>query len=85
MPTIKCLIPALRDDIINFLETEGASKKDIDQVRELPSCDSRRLIEFERGRRSRAPTERNIFIGQCMRGGGKTMKQCSDTYKAQKN
>ena len=35
-------------------------------------------------RKKRAPSAYNIFIGKCMKGNGKTMKQCAVEYKKQK-
>ena len=35
-------------------------------------------------KKKRKPSAYNIFIGDCMRGGGKDMKACSVEYKAKK-
>lgn len=36
------------------------------------------------GKKKRKPSKYNLFIGSCMRGGGKTMKECAAEYKKQK-
>lgn len=35
-------------------------------------------------RTKRAPSKYNLFIGDCMKGGGKTMKECTLLWKEKK-
>ena len=45
----------------------------------------KKIMSPTKGKRAkRAPSKYNIFIGECMKGDGKTMKQCAADYKKKK-
>jgi len=53
-------------------------------VKELFDEKLAKLTTQVKTRTKRAPSAYNIFIGKCMKGDGKTMKQCAVDYKKQK-
>ena len=60
------------------------------QIKELMAKLDDLHVLFEKKRTSpttgkkRRPSKYNLFIGKCMKGTGKTMKQCASEYKAAK-
>jgi len=58
-------------------------------LEEIPTCDSETDIEFclneprETGKKKRAPSKYNIFIGNCIKQ-EKSMKTCAGEYKKQR-
>lgn len=89
MPDIRCLDPELKDDLVELLRKAGAPKRDITEITKLSACDSG-VIELGKSRRGgkdgqkRQPSQYNIFIGDCMRGGKNTLQACAAKWNETK-
>ena len=55
-----------------------------DIVKELFDERLAKITTEVKTRKKRNPSQYNIFIGKCMKGGGKTLKTCAMEYKKQK-
>lgn len=69
--------------------TPSNKRKQVEHINELPNCSDGVSIQFDpskkRGeKKKREPSAYNIFVGQCMKGGNKGMKQCATEWKEQK-
>lgn len=83
MPEISCMSPKLRDEVLELLKDSGAPKSAMDVLREVPDCD-KGVIKIRKGRakgEKRAPSPYNVYIGNCMRGTGKSLSTCAAEYK----
>lgn len=85
MPDISCISPDLRDDLQALLRKSGASRRDIALLDEIPECEVG-VIKIRKGRGGgkRAPSQYNLFIGECMAGGKKDLKSCAGEWREQK-
>jgi len=90
MPNIACLSPTFRKEFLALAKAAGVEADDLKKIRGIPECEGSSDIGFVRGKRagggsSRKPTERNVFMGNCMRGpNGRSMQECSTAFKSQK-
>ena len=93
MPTIKCLSPQVKKDVLAVLMDGGATPQMLKQAEKLDVCNDGKAIAFGRGKgggTGRAPTARNKFIGQCISEASKKanhpavpdlMRACSRQWK----
>lgn len=77
--------------LVNELLEVGISKlsRDDPKVKEYENiigqvnvCNHVSSADGKKGKRK--PSKYNVFIGNCMRGGGKGMKECAADYREQK-
>lgn len=95
---IVCLSPEMRRTIareIKAMDGDPVTKRiALTLFEEMPECKGQQPIGLAiqegeapagRGKRSsRAPSEYNTFIGSCMKGGARTIKDCAADWKRRK-
>ncbi len=88
---IACLDTGIKDLILKRFKNDRKFNPDMDalcnSIESASSCDSGNKITIKVKKGERKKTERNVFMGQCMRkpekgGMGKDMSYCSNVFKS---
>jgi len=90
-PVITCMADEAKSSLLTKVDKgqlTPSEKKMIQRVvRELPGCPDGSILQVQNmgagkgEKKTRAPTEYNIFLGKCMEGGNKKMKPCVEEWK----
>jgi len=81
-----CTCEAVREIVKEEIEKDREKLKTIihDIVDDLFDERVTKLKAETKTRKKREPSAYNMFIGKCMKGGGKTMKECTIIWKKKK-
>jgi len=80
MSCIKCISEETKDFLLSISPEFSATIEKID------ICDNDKEIEFDIDgkKKKRKPSAYNNFIGQCMKGTGKGIKDCAVDWRSKK-
>jgi hypothetical protein len=76
-----CVSRPVKELLLEQARKPPTSKNAFKFIEELNICGDGAAMQVSTGREKRAPSEYNIFIGDCMRGGTKNLKTCALEWK----
>jgi hypothetical protein len=83
---VVCMDDYIKNELAWRLQDKGVGEDLRLLLVSLPSCSDGELIGFEevKTKAGRGKSEYQQFIGECMKGGKKTMKQCVEEWNKKK-
>ena len=86
MPSISCLSPKVKEDLLGLLRKGGASDRDLKLVGSIPACPAGDVgITSGRGERvKRLPSQYNLFVKECVGERKKDFRACASEWNQKK-